>query len=347
MSDYPDILNKGRRSVFPERLQLALDTFRNDLNSGRVSEGLVMLIVDQLSALPVETVARAEQELPVSAGLYRGTWDDIEYIPPKQIDLLRSVDGLEYVFLFHRNGYLREAALHKLDGAMPSAFFFAAVAYRLNDWVQPVRQAALECALRMFLETNSEIVTTAAMSLLMRRRLWTRGKAETIIIDEVFSRAEVLERFVERLLTTDQGPLGRILISALYDDRIDAYLPVLAQKARRADVRVVALRALVKEEARWPEGLEKKWIDKSMGQYRLAVRYNSRPLTVTEPVEALILAASMDRVATVRKVAMQALVDAPHLWRNMKSVVGRFAVDRSAAVRTGAEYILQHQPEIR
>src|SRR6187402_1518280 len=155
MSDYPDILNKGRRSIFPERLQLALDTFRNDLNSGRVSGGLVMLIVDQLSALPVETVARAEQELPVSAGLYRGTWDEIEYIPPKQIDLLRTVKGLEYVFLFHRNGYLREAALHKLDGAMPSAFFFAAVAYRLNDWVQPVRQAALQCALRMFLETNS------------------------------------------------------------------------------------------------------------------------------------------------------------------------------------------------
>ena len=345
MSDYPDILNNGRRSVFPERLQLALDSFASDLNSGRVSARVVMLIVDQLSRLPVETVARAEQEMPVRAGLYRGAWDDDGYIPPNQLDHLKSTDCLEYIFLFHRNGHLREAALRKLDGIMPSAFFFAAVAYRLNDWVQPVRQAAFQCAMRMFLETNSEIVTTAAMSLLMRKHLWTRGKAETVIIDEVFSRTEVLERFVERLLTTEQGPLGRILIAALSDNRIDTYLPALARKARRADVRSVALKALVKKEARWPEGLERKWIDKSMGQYRLVSSYNSRPLTITEPVAQLIMNGSLDKVATVRKVAMQALVDTPGLWPDMKSVIERFAIDRSAAVRTGANYILRHQTE--
>jgi len=347
MSDYPDILNEGRRSVFPERLQLALDTFANDLNAERVSAGLVMLIVDQLSGLPVEAVTRAEQEMPARAGLYRGAWDDAGYIPPKQLDHLRSTDGLEYIFLFHRNGHLREAALHKMDGIMPSAFFFGAVAYRLNDWVQPVRQAAFQCAMRMFLETSPEIITTAAMSLLMRRRLWTRGKAETVIIDEVFSRTEVLEQFVERLLTTERGPLGRILIAALSDDRIDTYLPVLAQKARRADVRAVALRALVKAEARWPEGLERKWIDKSMGQYRLVSSYNSRPLTITEPVAQLILIGSLDKVAIVRKAAMQALVDAPDLWPDMQSVIERFAIDRSAAIRTGADYIQQHKAESR
>src|SRR6218665_2975473 len=41
--------------------------------------------------------------------------------------------------LFHHSGYVREAALKRIDGPVPNAFFLVALVYRLNDWVPEVR----------------------------------------------------------------------------------------------------------------------------------------------------------------------------------------------------------------
>ena len=54
-----------------------------------------------------------------------------------------------WLFLFHPSGYIREAALDSIVTPPTSAFFFAALAWRLNDWAGPVRKAAERCAVRV------------------------------------------------------------------------------------------------------------------------------------------------------------------------------------------------------
>ena len=54
--------------------------------------------------------------------------------------------GLRYLFIFHGDETIREAALGKIVSGLPSPFLFAAIAWRLNDRALPVRRAAAECA---------------------------------------------------------------------------------------------------------------------------------------------------------------------------------------------------------
>jgi hypothetical protein len=50
------------------------------------------------------------------------------------------------VLMFNRNGYVREAALKGVNQLPDTPFFLAALVWRLNDWVEPVRRAAEGCA---------------------------------------------------------------------------------------------------------------------------------------------------------------------------------------------------------
>jgi hypothetical protein len=52
------------------------------------------------------------------------------------------------VLMFNRSGYVREAALKALSQLPDTPFFLAALVWRLNDWVGPVRRAAEDCATR-------------------------------------------------------------------------------------------------------------------------------------------------------------------------------------------------------
>lgn len=345
MSDYPGTTGLRKRSVFTGRLQQALEIFREDIKEWRVSQGQVTLILDQLSRLPVADLVRAGQEIQLRAGLYRPHWEQEASAHPKLLKHLDDIDGLEYLFLFHGNGYLREAALHKLDGVASSAFLFAAIAYRLNDWVEPVRRAAFTCALRVFPQTDPEIIVDAAMVLLNQKRLWERGRAEFVIIDETFSRPDVTQYLVARLKVVRNGAPGRVLIAALADERIDAYLPGLAQDSCHPAVRAVALQTLLKGEAVWPEGIEKAWIDKSMGLSRLTSSSKRRRLSYQHSIPPLITQGAVDRAVSVRKVAMQALVDNQNLWDEMHLIVEALRNDRSFSVRAGIDYILRHQTE--
>src|SRR3954447_19748412 len=64
-------------------------------------------------------------------------------------ELLKSNNDFAWLFLFHPSGHLREAALDCINSPPTSPFFFSSLAWRLNDWVQPVRQAAERCAERV------------------------------------------------------------------------------------------------------------------------------------------------------------------------------------------------------
>ena len=85
---------------------------------------------------------------------------------PSDQELLEINHDYAWLFLFHPNGYVREAALDSLNNPPTSPFFFAALAWRLNDWVPAVRQAAQRCAERVLYRTAADVAATAALYLL-------------------------------------------------------------------------------------------------------------------------------------------------------------------------------------
>lgn len=70
--------------------------------------------------------------------------------------------ALGYFFIFHGDGHLREAALKCLIEPPDSPFEFAAVTYRLNDWVEQVRDVAYDCASKLFPNVSAEVVAESS-----------------------------------------------------------------------------------------------------------------------------------------------------------------------------------------
>lgn len=127
--------------------------------------------LDLLANLDPGHVARADGEIAAAAGLDRqppqSPLGKIFSPRPSGTSQLLRTPGLEYLFVFHREGQLREAALLKITGALPSPFLFAAVLWQLNDWAEPVRQAAARCASRSFAVTDPAVVAQTAAELLV------------------------------------------------------------------------------------------------------------------------------------------------------------------------------------
>src|SRR5262245_20229256 len=176
-------------------------------------------ILTELAALPAHLVVQASREIAITAGL--GWWQPEnrprrvvpthrlrlvfqrikEWFWPKSPtvtfppdrELLAANANLAWLFLFHPSGYLRLAALHRINTAPASPFFLAALAWRLNDWVPQVREAARLCAERELPLVDAQVAATAARYLLGRRIAWSRWTHEQITLDRVFARKDVLE----------------------------------------------------------------------------------------------------------------------------------------------------------
>ena len=75
------------------------------------------------------------------------------------------------VLMFNRNGYIREAALKAINQLPDTPFFLAALVWRLNDWVEPVRRAAQYCANRELPRLSTRTIVGAAPFLLERMKI--------------------------------------------------------------------------------------------------------------------------------------------------------------------------------
>ncbi|WP_155914649.1 hypothetical protein [Asticcacaulis sp. AC460] len=306
------------------------------LGRRHVTESLVAGLCEAIAALPPQTVPQAGREMPIRAQLY-------VYDHSVDLTLLRSHPGLACLFLFHGSGYVREAALRLMDTQVPAVFPVCAVAYRLNDWVSQVRTAAAGCFGRLVATMDAAVLGEAAAYLLAARRHWQRGPLEIAVIDDTTSRDDVRADLVARMISYAQGAPQRILLAAAGESRLDPDLPRLMREARHPSVRALAALFLMRGEVRWPVGLETRWIDKSMGVSRRTTRYASRPLTITVSVDDTLAATVQDGSPQVRKVAMQAVIDAPDLWRDREPLICRLSADRSAVIRAGMDYIRRQQ----
>jgi hypothetical protein len=308
-------------------------------------DGKLKAVVAELSALPADAVVRVSREIATVARLWwhpplvGTTYGPIED-PDLQL-LLKSTD-YAWLFLFHNNGYVRAAALGAISEPPTSPFLFSALAWRLNDWVQPVRAAAERCADRVLQRTATDVAADAALYLLDRRLVWRRWSGELRVLDAVFSRPDVIASLASRIQQKPTGPVARCLRHALRYPSIDTHLQRLAEAAIQPSVRAIAYECLSSAKASWAVGFEWMWIDKVYFKRKQVRKFQTRDVQRPLPLADLIERAARDKSAVVRKVAADALIALRSEMPNAEALISQLAKDRRPAVQSRADFLMRH-----
>jgi hypothetical protein len=335
------------RSVLPPSLAVKLTTLGAQLARGQ-SDRELSDVLSELAVLPADLVVRANREISDAARL--GWWKPVPHYLLRMRKLLTEQELLAqnpdyaWLFLFHGNGYVREAALDAINDPPASPFFFAALAWRLNDWVPQVRDAAAECAQRVLPRISADIAANAALYLLVRRLAWRRWNDEAAVLDLVFGRTDVITAMAKRLQQQSTGSLATLMRNALRYPDIDEHLPHLAANAVQPSVRAIAYQCLIAGKASWQTGFETVWIDKVYGLYRSIPKLGSRETKVAGPAGDWIRAAAYDRSSIVRKVAADALIADRARSLDAAALIARLAKDRHSAIRSRADFMLRNPP---
>lgn len=232
-------------AILPDQLTELLACIGSKLEQQQSIQSELGRALHALNDLPASTVVKAERQISDAAKLHHywrrpkpsvfrlSAW-------PSGIEQLEREPGLEYLFIFHMDGTLREAALNKIASGLPSPFLFAAIAWRLNDWAAPVRVAAAECAKRVFPLTAADVIARAAIVLWSRENSWRRWTIERAVLIEALSRPDVAEAFADAVMKKQTGGVTEVLLGALQNGWLDPYLEQLAREAAQPAVRAVA-----------------------------------------------------------------------------------------------------------
>jgi hypothetical protein len=342
------VMTSPKRSVLPPSLTAKLSALGSRTDRDAMDATLKEIMIE-LSALPAGAVVRAAGEIAAAARLWwqpaaHQWWWGLAGAPKVDPDLKLLTKSPDYawLFLFHHNGHVREAALGAIDTPPTSPFLFSALAWRLNDWALPVRSAARRCADRVLPQTSADVAAEAALYLLDRRLVWGRWRDEPKSLDAVFSQPDVIGSLASRIEERSTGPVARCLRHALRFPGIDAHLYRLATAARQPLVRAIAHECLSAGKASWVVGLEWMWIDKVYFKRRQVPKFETREIQRPLPLAELIKGAAGDKSAIVRKVAADALIAFRSEVPNAEDLISELAKDRSPAVRSRADFLLRH-----
>jgi hypothetical protein len=221
------------KSVLMPSLAARLSALRSPL---RPNDEAIAGVLSEMATIPPELVVRAGQEIAGAAGL--GWWHRPPVREPpaetlygrllqklygrsqsqsqlSERDLLQANPDYGWVFLFHPDGHVREAALHAIKRLPPAPFFSAVLALRLNDWVPQVRMAAKQCLQRAAPQLEARVLADAAFYLLTRRFVWRRWRDEAGILDQIFARDDVLAALASELEVRTTGAVRACFRQAL------------------------------------------------------------------------------------------------------------------------------------
>lgn len=334
------------RAALPVDLEETLNVIGKRLEKGEPVGDAISPAIDRLASLPPSSISQVANKIAFAARLFHRhppahSFANLfrEKLSDKE-QLLKFPD-LKYLFLFHYDGRMREAAVQRLNDGIPSPFFFAALAYRLNDWVEPVRQAALASARRCFPQTDANVVAATAEALILRLDSWGRWTGERDAIEAAFGRDDVVEQLSDHIASSVVGPSARLLKHSLKSPAMDGHLPRLASEAKQPSVRAVAVHALSASTVAWQTGWEWKWIDKSMGHRIQAPHIQSRALSVQIDRVSVVRAAARDRSGLVRRQSLDAIIrnDVPEAVG--REIAESLAKDKSHFVRERAAFIIK------
>lgn len=333
-------------SIVPN-LEAALIAYCHAFKQGEDVSEIAQALVTQFGHLPSSTIANADSQIADLAGLnwWRPAMSPLQRLlkrPLSERELLLKTPGLEYLYIFHRDGRIREQALDRIHGPIPNEFLVAAIAWRLNDWVPEIRAAAMRCAERCFEKTNPQIL--AQFSLLSSRQLptWERWTTtERDLLYALLRSAKVIEEMARLLTTGYRGPLPSAFAKILQYADIDRFLEKLATEAVHPGVRAIALKALIDGAASFTTGMHWRWVDKSMGRRRREPKFETRALAISADRRHFIRLGSADKSALVRRIALVGIVAHTRHEPEFIELARSCLSDPSQAVRSRAEFIVK------
>lgn len=322
---------------------LAVDFDRETLPSSTALDAALMGI----AGLPAAAVSTAAYEI---RGAARMNWWTVQRPFLLRLFTTRKTPAMlmveqprfAWLFLFHGDGRIRQAALDRLETPPTSPFFLAALAWRLNDWASEVRAAAKAAAERLLPATSPDIIASVAMDLLDREFHWSRWTDEVAPLNAAFARPDVVAALAEIFLRSPNGPLANRLRYVLRYPAYDAWLPSLARDAVQPSVRATALKCLVTKRVSWPIGFEWKWIDKTYGERRREMALDSRLIEPSAPLDRLIVQGLRDPSPVVRRVAADALIEHRGQMSGVAELIAGLAKDRNPSLRERADYMIRH-----
>ncbi|MGJ5204291.1 hypothetical protein [Bradyrhizobium sp. HKCCYLR20261] len=309
------------------------------------------MILAELSAVPHHSVVLAAREIALAVRL---GWQPLlmdrliarftgEPIYVRDLALMRRAPDYAWIFLFHPSGHVREAALDWLQRPPASPFFLAAVAWRLNDWAEPVRRAAARYVQRVQRQIAPDVAASSAPYLLDRRHSWGRwGSSEADLLDDVFGRPDVLPIIAGFLQRTANGSLARYLRLVVRYPAIDQYLPALAASAIQPQVTAIAYRCLLTGSVTWFAGYGWEWIDKVYGIRKRVPKFNHRPLQDIALPPDLFWQAARDASVIVRRAAADALIASRTTVPDEDRLIAHFEQDKNPSVRSRADFLRRH-----
>lgn len=329
----------------PDAVASALVTLAGTLD-GVPAEADVDACIAKLGELPAHLVGQASGY--ISGAVQRVEWPNkksssvwpLFRSKTTPAALLSERPGLAWLLMFHRDGYIREAALRAIREPPASPFFVAAIAWRLNDWVEQVRDAASLCAGRVFPAVEADTGARAAFYLLDRRLTWGRWDKEQALLDLLLGRPDILARVTFQIRGESTGRLAARLRHLLRYPAIDAYLPGLLAEAVEPAVRAVALKCLIERRVSWPTGFAWRWIDKVYGVRKRVLVLDRRGIEAPPKTDVVARGLS-DRAAIVRRVAADAVIADPSSFPDIQEIIARMASDKSAAIRARAEFMVR------
>jgi len=333
-------------SLLPPELNDVLLRLGAKLETGDLLDIEVQEVVEQMAGLSPATVVEFDNHIAAAAKLWHRPTGN-RFLPRlwgrlSDTEQLLRTPLLEYIFLFHRDGRLREAALQRVVSGIPSAFFFAAICWRLNDWATPVRKAAAKCAERCFPATDPAVIASALSELMYRKDSWGRWRDERQLFEDQMSRPDVARSLVAIIAKRPTGAMAKLLRSASKTPHLDGYLEEVFLAAVQPAVRAAALTMLLKREAVWPAGRGWQWIDKSMGLRRWVMTFDRRAIDIPTALEDLIGRGVDDRSSMVRGVALSGAICHLRGTAIERVYADKLQHDRSRSVRDRAKFILDH-----
>lgn len=369
------------RSHFPKDFEQLLLQQKQLLRRGKVDPKLLARLIAQMNGLDTHLALSSEALWPDKYSWFSGKphWLYAIYQRPKSLahwllydsrrlprspwlarmlgerrgQFVQSVDhelgmlakhpGLALVFIRHPNGYLREAGLKAIGQAPVSPFVLATVMYRLNDWVAPVRTAAANTVRRLFAAMPADTAAAVAPALASYSQHWGRSAAHRELFAEMLEIPGVISAIVALLASSQVKGSSALLNTLMARENIDAWLPVLAREARAPAVRAAASRVLIHGVARWQTGREIEIIDRYTGKRAFRNTYAQRPLMQHMPREDAIRNAADDRAASVRKLAVDAIINGNASAEIADNVIARLKSDPSPTVRGRIEFVIRNR----
>jgi hypothetical protein len=232
------------------------------------------------------------------------------------------------VLMFNMNGHIREAALKTINQLPDTPFFLAALVWRLNDWVEPVRRAAQDYANRELPRLSTRTIVGAAPFLLERMPYWGRWGSPPAIVLDTLARPDCVHELVVQFAKTTEMPAGA-LRGAFRFGLLDNHLLSMSRAAKRPEFRAVALKAIIDGEMTWVTRYERQWVDKVYGITRRVPVLARRAIARPAPIEVLVRQGAADRSPLVRRLAAHCLVQHAASLTDIKQLMTLFDSDRS------------------